>query len=195
MRLIEKLAQRDAEWRDMALYITKDKERADDLVQEFYIKMDKKDGKVKLEERYDDYIFIILKNLNYDLNIKDKNNSRGERKQIHLDDEYIPEYITEKVEDENVGATTRLYNKECFEEMYENIEGYLEQGYKDNNTMQYKVGLLKLNALEGMSMQKIADSTGITKRSIQLSIEGVRKQIREEFQEKYNKYKTDLENE
>jgi DNA-directed RNA polymerase specialized sigma24 family protein len=196
MRLIELLAKKDTEWRAMAEYITKDKELGDDLVQEFYLKMDKKDGKIKLNHNYDDYIFIILKNLNYDLNIRTKNTINGERKQINLDDEYICDSINYKIEKDNIEANSELYKKECFDEFYKNIEYFIKEGYsKLNKTKQYKVGLLELNALQGLSMAKISEKTGITKRSIQLSIESVRRQIKKEYQNEYDNYKIKLKNE
>jgi RNA polymerase sigma factor (sigma-70 family) len=183
MGLLEKLSQRDGEWRKMAIYLTKDKEIADDLVQEFYLRMHKKDGKIKLEEKYDDYIFIILKNLNYDLNIRNK------KYDIKLDDEYIPDFVYNEIEENQ-----EIQLKEYFEDFYKLIEEFLDEGYKESKTKQYKIGLLKLNSLKGMSMQKIADATGITKRSIQLAIESVRKQIKDKFQDEYKNYKTNLNN-
>lgn len=196
MRLIELLAKNDKEWRAMAEYITKDKELGDDLVQEFYLKMDKKDGKIKLNDNYDDYIFIILKNLNYDLNIRTKNTAGGQRKQINLDDEYVSDTINQKIEKDNIEANSELYKKECFDEFYKNIEYFIKEGYsKLNKTKQYKVGLLELNAIQGLSMAKISEKTGITKRSIQISIESVRRQIKKEYQNEYDNYKIKLKNE
>jgi DNA-directed RNA polymerase specialized sigma24 family protein len=60
--VIETLAQRDSEWRKMSLHICKDKDLADELVQEMYIKsVDFKNVK-----NITNYVFFVLKNLYYD---------------------------------------------------------------------------------------------------------------------------------
>lgn len=60
--MIETLAQRDSEWRKMSLHICKDKDLADELVQEMYIKsLDFKNVK-----NITNYVFFVLKNLYYD---------------------------------------------------------------------------------------------------------------------------------
>lgn len=60
--MIEQLAQRDSEWRKMSLHICKDKDLADELVQEMYIKsVDFKNVK-----NITNYVFFVLKNLYYD---------------------------------------------------------------------------------------------------------------------------------
>jgi DNA-directed RNA polymerase specialized sigma24 family protein len=60
--VIEQLAQRDSEWRKMSLHICKDKDLADELVQEMYIKsVDFKNVK-----NITNYVFFVLKNLYYD---------------------------------------------------------------------------------------------------------------------------------
>lgn len=60
--MIETLAQRDSEWRKMSLHICKDKDLADELVQEMYIKsVDFKNVK-----NITNYVFFVLKNLYYD---------------------------------------------------------------------------------------------------------------------------------
>lgn len=60
--MIEQLAQRDSDWRQMAFKITKDKDLADEIVQEMYIKsVDFKNVK-KIEW----YVYTVLRNLFYD---------------------------------------------------------------------------------------------------------------------------------
>ena len=60
--MIETLAQRDSDWRKMSLHICKDKDLADELVQEMYIKsVDFKNVK-----NITNYVFFVLKNLYYD---------------------------------------------------------------------------------------------------------------------------------
>ena len=58
--MIELLAQNDANWREMALHICKDKDLADELVQEMYLKSH------TFKSDSHNYIFSVLKNLHYD---------------------------------------------------------------------------------------------------------------------------------
>lgn len=58
--VIELLAKNDANWRKMALHICKDKDLADELVQEMYLKSH------TFKSDSPNYIFFVLKNLHYD---------------------------------------------------------------------------------------------------------------------------------
>ena len=60
--MIEQLAQRDSDWRQMAFKITKDKDLADDIVQEMYIKS----VDFKNVRKIDWYVYTVLRNLFYD---------------------------------------------------------------------------------------------------------------------------------
>ena len=60
--MIEQLAQRDSDWRLMAFKITKDKDLADDIVQEMYIKS----VDFKNVRKIDWYVYTVLRNLFYD---------------------------------------------------------------------------------------------------------------------------------
>ena len=59
--MIEQLAQRDSEWRQMAFKLTKDKDLADEIVQEMYLKNHNKEIK-----NLNGYVYTILRNLFYD---------------------------------------------------------------------------------------------------------------------------------
>jgi len=58
--VIEQLAKRDSDWRLMAFKITKDKDLADDIVQEMYLKAH------TFKNINNSYIYTILRNLFYD---------------------------------------------------------------------------------------------------------------------------------
>ncbi len=58
--MIEQLAQRDSDWRLMAFKITKDKDLADEIVQEMYLKSH------TFKDCKSSYIYTILRNIFYD---------------------------------------------------------------------------------------------------------------------------------
>lgn len=58
--MIEQLAQRDSDWRQMAFKITKDKDLADNIVQEMYLKAH------TFKNINNSYIYTVLRNLFYD---------------------------------------------------------------------------------------------------------------------------------
>ena len=59
--IIHELAKKDAQWRKMALQICKNKDLADELVQNMYIKLSERTIPVS-----DGYIFVTLRSLFYD---------------------------------------------------------------------------------------------------------------------------------
>jgi hypothetical protein len=65
--MLEKLAIRDKDWRKMAFQICKDKSKADDLVQEMYLKFANYDKEVN-----DFYIFFAIRSIYLDEFKKDK---------------------------------------------------------------------------------------------------------------------------
>lgn len=69
--MIEQLAQRDSEWREMAFRLTKDKDLADEIVQEMYLKAH------TFKDCRHQYIYTVLRNLFIDTT---------KRKEVLLDD-------------------------------------------------------------------------------------------------------------
>ena len=59
--ILAELAKKDAQWRKMAYQICKDKDLADELVQEMYLKLAYNTNLIK-----DGYIYTVLRNLFYD---------------------------------------------------------------------------------------------------------------------------------
>ena len=59
--ILDELAKKDAQWRKMAYQICKDKDLADELVQEMYLKLAYNTNLIK-----DGYIYTVLRNLFYD---------------------------------------------------------------------------------------------------------------------------------
>ena len=59
--ILAELAKKDAQWRKMAFQICKDKDLADELVQEMYLKLYQNTNLIK-----EGYIYTVLRNLFYD---------------------------------------------------------------------------------------------------------------------------------
>ena len=59
--MLKELAKKDAQWRKMAFQICKDKDLADELVQEMYLKLYNNTNLIK-----EGYIYTVLRNLFYD---------------------------------------------------------------------------------------------------------------------------------
>lgn len=110
--MIEELSKKDALWRKVALNICKDKQLADDLVQEMYLKL------YECKKQINDfYVVIVLRNLFLDT-IKQKN----KRKQVDIDSFYDLEANTSNFEMDD--EETKIVN-----EMYWLAKGYFELSY------------------------------------------------------------------
>lgn len=174
MSILEELAKDDKQWRGMARYITGDKDKGDDLIQDFYLKVNKK----KKFSIAPNYIFISLRNLYIEQMKADMN-------QRYLDT-FIDVYSLVDVQDD-------VYQEQAKEEMLNELESALDGLVRDGKTFQYMTGLLKLNYgldknHEKLSMDKISNLTGISKRKIQTSLEKTRELLKNKLEEKYNDY-------
>jgi DNA-directed RNA polymerase specialized sigma24 family protein len=104
--VIEQLAQRDSDWRLMAFKITKDKDLADDIVQEMYLKS----VDFKNVRKIDWYVYFVLRNLFYD-SLKTK--------EILIDD-FTKFEIIEDENDNNIGIDF-FKTKEELEELLQTV--------------------------------------------------------------------------
>lgn len=59
--MLQELSKNDAQWRKMAFYICKDKDLADDITNDMYIKVH--ESKKKFNEINEWYIYVIMKNI------------------------------------------------------------------------------------------------------------------------------------
>lgn len=174
------------EWLKKAVYIAKDNEKGKELLQNFYLHIADRQDKINLKgpvEEYPNYLFKALKNYSSMENKKHYNKYKNEV-------EYVDEI---DLTDED----TQIDEKILFDDFYQHIEDFISHDYRSTSednitTKQYKVGLLKLNVLEGLSMTKISQKSGIKRRKVQISIEGIRKIIREKYSEEYEEYKAAL---
>lgn len=183
MNILELLAKDNQEWLRMAFHITKDQEKADELLQEFYIRIYETNEKkeLNLDSEYDSYkhyIFICLRNL-----------SRSIWKKNKSDDNYNWKILSDSIDE----CQEELEQKEAFENFYQNIENYMKFEYKeDKKNKHFQVGLMKLNLLDGMSQREIAANTGITLRVVHKEIKKIKTKIQEKYQDEYNNYKNKL---
>ena len=98
--MLDELVKKDSEWRKIALFFCKNKEDADDLVQEMYIKFANYTKPLN-----DNYIFFALKHLFIETKRKKKldliydlNNVKEVDHQYCLENDYQKELILNKVE-------------------------------------------------------------------------------------------------
>lgn len=59
--MLQELSKKDSKWRSYALYLTKDKSTADDLVQDMYLKLHNHNKQIN-----DFFVIITIRNLFYD---------------------------------------------------------------------------------------------------------------------------------
>ena len=65
--MLEELSKKDSKWRSYAIYLTKDKNTADDLVQDMYLKLSDQQKQIN-----DFFVIITIRNLFYDQQKKKK---------------------------------------------------------------------------------------------------------------------------
>lgn len=103
--MINELAKKDAQWRKMSYQICKDKDLADELTQEMYLKL-----QYKIKPLSDGYIFVTLRSLFYDYL---KNNN------ILIDDfskfEVIDELYIEPIDYNELSKDLTWYERTIFE--------------------------------------------------------------------------------
>ncbi len=108
MILIE-LAKKDAQWRKMALQICKDKDLADELVQEMYIKVSNKTKPLS-----DGYIFVTLRSIFYD-SLKSKDILIDDFSNFEILEEEIINYVIEEIDYKELSKDLTWYERTMFE--------------------------------------------------------------------------------
>ena len=109
MILIE-LAKKDAQWRKMALQICKDKDLADELVQEMYIKVSN-----KINHLSDGYIFVTLRSIFYD-SLKSKEILIDDLRIFESLEEEIIDYIIDEIDYKELSKGLTWYERTLFEQ-------------------------------------------------------------------------------
>jgi len=104
--IIHELAKKDAQWRKMALQICKNKDLADELTQNMYIKLSDRTTMV-----FDGYIFVTLRSLFYD-SLKNNDILIDDFSKFEVEDE---EYC-EGVDYSEISKDLTWYEKTMFEQ-------------------------------------------------------------------------------
>lgn len=182
MSVLQILSERNDEWMKKCLQITKNQLQAEELLQEFYLKIGEKEArgtKIKLGDKHDNYVRKILINLNSDMKAREKKEKEEcditTFTSISTDENWcdnLPEDLSE------------LQEMEILEEVLLMLD-------KDLSKHEFTVGLLNFwyKGIEGkkMSYQKISDFTGISLRKVRTSVVKAREMIRVKYADEYKK--------
>lgn len=197
MRQLDIVAMKDKVWRRIALSITFDRERADELVNDMYIEIYK--SNVKLKPNHDNYIITILHNLNKKY-YKDNKPKEDKTEPLSFDDgsyiieipksDFDFELLIQSEEDSDV----EIAKKQLFDNFFKLVEDYIEFNYKKDKTWYYKIQIFKLWKLEGLTQREIARRTNITLRSVHLATKKIRKIIYTKYKQEYYNYLIDIKN-
>lgn len=168
MKLLEKLAERDADWMRMAQSFGLDLESARDLVQDMYVKLYEKTTYEKIKFGDDDvntfFVYVTLRNLYYD-------QSRS-RVSFQALEEYIPEPMDEG-NDKEVLEELLVEVAETIEDMHWYDKKIFEIYYGDNETI-----------------RELSEGSRISQSSIFNTLKNVRTKIQNKHQEKYKAYRS-----
>lgn len=175
---INEIAIKNDEWMKMAMHICKrNRNRAENILQEVYLVMCKKEI-VHIKTNLNSFMYTCLYNMNYKLYYDDR------RK---FDVTYQEEDFIEECNIDNIEAETKAFYK-----FYDKLHNYLKSEYQ-NDIIQWRMGILKLNIFDGISQKKIAELVDLTPRTVQLAIESIRKFIKNKFSKEYADYLNELE--
>jgi RNA polymerase sigma factor (sigma-70 family) len=172
MKLLEKLAERDADWMRMAQSFGLTKEWARELVQEMYLKLYDKTTYEKIKYGDDDvntfYVYITLRNLYYD----------QKRTKVTLQE--IQEDFTDDVLE--IGNC-----KETLEELLTEVEQTLEgMHWYDKKIFEIYYG-------DNETIRELSEGSKISQSSIFNTIKNVRTKIQQKHGEKYKEFRSGKE--
>jgi DNA-directed RNA polymerase specialized sigma24 family protein len=149
--MLEQLCKRDSEWRKMALFFCKNKEDADDLVQDMYLKFANYNKPLN-----DNYIFFALKSL-----FIDNKRKQGKCIEISIDD---------------LSNFKQLNNEYCLEtDTFNEITLH-----KIDKLPYFERELLKITTQE-ISQRELSRQTNINLRVIQSTVKKTKIQLWEEL--------------
>tara|TARA_R110000868_G_scaffold102972_1_gene283629 strand:- start:788 stop:1252 length:465 start_codon:yes stop_codon:yes gene_type:complete len=149
--MLDQLCKRDSEWRKMALFFCKNKEDADDLVQDMYVKFANYNKPLN-----DNYIFFALKSL-----FIDSKRKQGKCIEISIDD---------------LSNFKQLNNEYCLEtDTFNEITLH-----KVDKLPYFERELLKITTQE-ISQRELARQTNINLRVIQSTVKQTKIQLWDEL--------------
>jgi DNA-directed RNA polymerase specialized sigma24 family protein len=189
-KILDILAKRHTDWIKMAKAFKIDEDKANELVQEMYIRMHDYTKDVK-RIMYNEteintfYIYITLRNLYYS-----KFTNYNKNKKIILFSDYKNTHDHKKFYDVlnrlsyDFEEQTESYKKKInLEALYNKIDSVIEDWYW------YDKKLTKLYLNTDMSMRDISKETKISLSSIFNTLTNAKEKIRKESKEEYKKYK------
>ena len=168
MDLLEKLAERDADWMRMAQSFGLTKEWARELVQNMYIKLYEKTTYEKIKYGDDDvntfFVYVTLRNLYYD--------QIRTRETFHEIQEGIPD-----------DSQDNSFCKETLEELL----GEIAETIDDMHWYDQKI--FEIYYGDGETIRELSEGSRISSSSIFNTIKNVRRKIKKKHKEKYEAYK------
>ena len=165
MKLLEKLAERDADWMRMALSFGLSEEGARELVQEMYLKLYDKTTYEQIKYGDDDvntfYVYVTLRNLYYD------------QKRVKVSFQELFE----------VGEYDNSTDKELLEELLCDISETIEDMHW------YDKKIFEIYYGDNETIRELSEGSRISQSSIFNTLKNVRTKIQKKHQEKYQAYR------
>lgn len=185
-KILDILAKRHTDWIKMAKAFKIDEDKANELVQEMYIRMydyTKDVNRIMYNENEINtfYIYITLRNLYYS-----KFTEYRKTKKVYLFSEISPDdhkYLFHKIKSDIIENQRIKEKKINLEALYDKIDSVIEDWYW------YDKKLTKLYLNTDMSMRDISKETKISLSSIFNTLTNAKEKIRKETKEEYKKYK------
>ena len=166
MKLLDKLAERDADWLRMAQSFGLEEDSARDLVQEMYVHLYNKTTYDKIKYGDDDvntfFVYVTLRNLYYD----------KQRKKVIFSE------LPSSIEDEQ-----DIRNKKTLENLLSDLAETID------NMHWYDQKIFEIYYGDGETIRELSEGSRISSSSIFNTIKNVRKKIQKKHQAKYQAYK------
>jgi len=166
MKLLDKLAERDADWLRMSQSFGLEEDSARELVQEMYVHLYNKTTYDKIKYGDDDvntfFVYVTLRNLYYD----------KQRKKVIFSE------LPSSIEDE-----PDIRNKETLENLLSDLAETID------NMHWYDQKIFEIYYGDGETIRELSEGSRISSSSIFNTIKNVRKKIQKKHQAKYQAYK------
>ena len=166
MKLLDKLAERDADWLRMSQSFGLEEDSARELVQEMYVHLYDKTTYDKIKYGDDDvntfFVYVTLRNLYYD----------KQRKKVIFSE------LPSSIEDEQ-----DIRNKKTLENLLSDLAETID------NMHWYDQKIFEIYYGDGETIRELSEGSRISSSSIFNTIKNVRKKIQKKHQAKYQAYK------
>ena len=166
MNLLDKLAERDADWLRMSQSFGLEVDSARELVQEMYVHLYDKTTYDKIKYGDDDvntfFVYVTLRNLYYD----------KQRKKVSFSE------LPSSIEDEQ-----DIRNKKTLENLLSDLAETIEDMHW------YDQKIFEIYYGDGETIRELSEGSRISSSSIFNTIKNVRKKIQKKHKDKYQAYK------